>query len=96
MISPILIHSHLSYRAIGGRKVRKVSARIYTLSTLDQVDLTSPKASYPECHVPLVVALAMSKAQEIVIGCRDRLSSGLTSKSVRLLVNSNEHNNIQQ
>ena len=48
----------------GGRiflMILQVSARIYTLSTLDQVDLTSPKTSYPEFHVPLVVAMAMSK-----------------------------------
>ena len=39
----------------------RVSARIYALSALDQVDLASPTPSYPECHVPLEVAIAMSK-----------------------------------
>ena len=41
-------------------KVVSVSARIYALSALDQVDLAPPKTSYPECHVPLV-AMAMAK-----------------------------------
>ena len=48
-----------SASAFGRSLSVRVSARIYTLSTLDQVDLTSPKTSYLECHVPLVVAMAI-------------------------------------
>ena len=47
-------------RSIVGVNLGGVSARIYALSALDQVDLASPTPSYPECHVPLM-AMAMSK-----------------------------------
>ena len=50
-----------SEQSIVGVNLGGVSARIYALSALDQVDLASPTPSYPECHVPLVVAMAMSK-----------------------------------
>ena len=48
-------------RGVVGVNLGGVSARIYALSALDQVDLASWTPSYLECHVPLAVAMAMSK-----------------------------------
>ena len=46
--------------SIVGVNLGGVSARVYALSALDQVDLASPRSSYPECHSP-TRAMAMCK-----------------------------------